>query len=342
MNGRLRGEAALTEQRRGSGVMRLGTTRDGGAPVGPGGQPTTGGESLSEHAPATLDIVLASGAATLLSSCPVTRDCTGAVLAAVSASGARVVEAEQHLDPDAGRLFQRVRADISWVAGGALEFEARLVECARRAGVGPRVRRAERRQRVAIFVSKYDHCLYDLLLRQQAGELDCEISVVVSNHPDLGRVAREFGVDYEVVPKNAQNKREAEAREGALLDDCGTDLVVLARYMQVLSDEFVTSRPNRVINIHHSFLPAFIGAKPYHQAAERGVKLVGATAHYATAHLDEGPIIEQDVVRCTHKDTVADLVRKGRDLEKQVLARAVRWHLDHRVVVHGNHTIVFD
>lgn len=341
MNGSLRGEAALAEQRRGSGVMRLGTTR---ADVIDRAQAEAahGEQTLPAHADATLELVLGAGAATLIASCPVARDCTGALLASVCASGARVVEAEQHLDPDAGRVFQRVRADVSSVAGGAAEFEARVLACARGAGAVARVRRAERRQRLAIFVSKYDHCLYDLLLRHQAGELDCEISVIVSNHPELGRVAREFGVDYEVVPKTAQNKREAEAREGALLDDRGTDLVVLARYMQVLSDEFVTSRPNRVINIHHSFLPAFIGAKPYHQAAERGVKLVGATAHYATAELDEGPIIEQDVVRCTHKDTALDLVRKGKDLEKQVLARAVRWHLDNRVVVHAGKTIVFD
>jgi formyltetrahydrofolate deformylase len=337
MNGRLREAATLSKHRRGSGVMRLGTA-SGVA----GSEEQQRAAPGAEPAPATLELVLGSSAATLIASCPVSRDCTGAVLEAVCASGARVVEAEQHLDPDADRLFQRVRADISWVPGGAPEFEARVVACARRAGVSTDVKRAERRQRLAIFVSKYDHCLYDLLLRHQAGELDCEISVIVSNHPDLGRVAHDFGVDYEVVPKTAQNKREAEAREGALLDDRGTDLVVLARYMQIMSDEFVTSRPNRVINIHHSFLPAFIGAKPYHQAAERGVKLVGATAHYATAALDEGPIIEQDVARCTHKDTVADLVRKGKDLEKQVLARAVRWHLDHRVVVHDRRTIVFD
>ena len=180
------------------------------------------------------------------------------------------------------------------------------------------------------------------MLRHRAREFACEIPVIISNHPDLERAAREFGVEFVRIDKGAENKHLAETREQALLDEHRIDLVVLARYMQIMSPDFTKRWEGRLINIHHSFLPAFIGGKPYHQAYERGVKLIGATAHYATAVLDEGPIIEQDVVRCSHRDSIDDLVRKGRDLEKVVLARAVRWHLDDRVLIYGNKTVVFD
>ncbi len=195
---------------------------------------------------------------------------------------------------------------------------------------------------MAIFVSKYDHCLYDLLLRHRAGELACEIPLILSNHPDLKPVADQFGVPFEVFPIAKDNKRDQEEREIARIEENAVDLIVLARYMQVLSGDFVARYPGRIINIHHSFLPAFMGGKPYHQAHTRGVKLIGATAHYATSDLDEGPIIDQDVSRCSHRDSVEDLVRKGRDLEKVVLGRAVRWHLDDRILVYGNKTVVFD
>jgi formyltetrahydrofolate deformylase len=197
-------------------------------------------------------------------------------------------------------------------------------------------------KRVALFVSRYDHCLYDLLLRHQAGELRCEIPTIVSNHEDLRRVAEQFGIEFRMFPIDEGNKTDVERQEIELLETLGIDLIVLARYMQVLSAEFVSCYPARIINIHHSFLPAFVGGKPYQQAYERGVKLIGATAHYATAELDEGPILEQGVVRCSHRDLVEDLIRKGRDLEKVVLARAVRWHLEDRVLVYGNKTVVFD
>ncbi|MGH7224908.1 MAG: formyltetrahydrofolate deformylase, partial [Gemmataceae bacterium] len=197
------------------------------------------------------------------------------------------------------------------------------------------------RDRVAIFCSKQPHCLYDLLLRQRLGELAGDVVLVISNHPDAQSAAEYFGLPFVVVPVAPDAKEEAEARQQRLLEEHGIDLVVLARYMQILSPAFAARWSGRVINIHHSFLPAFAGAKPYHQAQARGVKLIGATAHYATADLDEGPIIEQDVTRVTHRDTVDDMVRKGRDLERQVLARAVRLHLDHRVLVEGNRTIVF-
>jgi formyltetrahydrofolate deformylase len=190
-------------------------------------------------------------------------------------------------------------------------------------------------------VSKTDHCLYDLLLRHQAGELPCEIPLIVSNHPDQKRVADQFAIPYHVFPITRESKAAQEEKELALLAEQAVDLVVLARYMQVLSSDFLERLGRPVINIHHSFLPAFSGGRPYHQAYERGVKLIGATAHYATSDLDEGPIIEQDVIRSSHRHSVRDLVEKGRDVERTVLSRAVRWHLEDRVLVHGNQTVVF-
>jgi formyltetrahydrofolate deformylase len=200
---------------------------------------------------------------------------------------------------------------------------------------------AARKKRMAIFVSRYEHCLVDLLWRHQAGELPCEIALIVSNHPDLRRTAEHHGIRFEVFPITRDTKADQEERELALLEAEKIDLVVLARYMQVLSSRFIDALPDQVINIHHSFLPAFQGGKPYHQASARGVKLIGATAHYATTDLDEGPIIEQDVARTTHRDSISDLVRKGRDLERTVLARAVRWHLEDRILVYRNKTVVF-
>jgi formyltetrahydrofolate deformylase len=196
--------------------------------------------------------------------------------------------------------------------------------------------------RVALFVSKYDHCLVDLLYRHQSGELPCEIPLIVSNHADVRRWADFYGIPLHVVPIEAGTKAEAERRQLELLHENNIDLVVLARYMQVLSAEFVARYPRRIINVHHSFLPAFSGARPYHRAFERGVKLIGATSHYATADLDEGPIIEQDVVRVSHRDGLEDLLRRGRDLEKVVLSRAVRWHIDHRILVYDRKTVIFD
>jgi len=197
-------------------------------------------------------------------------------------------------------------------------------------------------KRVAILVSRYDHCLYDLLLRHRAGELCCDIPLIISNHPALEAAAAQFGVPFQHLPVTAETKQEQEARQLDLLREKKIDLVVLARYMQVLSPEFVKHYPAKIVNIHHSFLPAFAGGRPYEKAYERGVKLIGATAHYATADLDEGPIIDQGVVGCSHRDSVGDLKRKGRDLEKVVLARAVRAHLQDRILVYGNKTVVFD
>lgn len=200
-------------------------------------------------------------------------------------------------------------------------------------------------QRMAIFVSKMSHCIYDLLARYRAGEWkdwNIEIPVIISNHPDLKYIGEQFGIPFKVIPLTRENKPEAEAQQFALLEHYNIDFVVLARYMQVLSDNFINRYPNRVINIHHSFLPAFVGSKPYHAAHQRGVKLIGATSHYVTADLDAGPIIEQDIVRITHKDTIEDLVKKGRDLEKIVLARAVEKHIQYKILPLDNKTVVFN
>ena len=198
------------------------------------------------------------------------------------------------------------------------------------------------RPRVAIFVSKYDHCLVDLLYRQRIGELACEIPLMISNHPDAKRHADFYGIPYHIIPVTKENKPEAEAQETELLKKNSVDLIVLARYMQVLSADFIKQYLQQIINIHHSFLPAFVGAKPHHQAFERGVKLIGATAHYVTEVLDDGPIIEQGVTRITHRDGLEDLVEKGRDLEKMVLSRAVRWHIENRILLYENKTVIFE
>jgi formyltetrahydrofolate deformylase len=204
-----------------------------------------------------------------------------------------------------------------------------------------RLAQSSHRPRMIILVSKYDHCLVDLLYRHQSGELSCDIPLIISNHPDNQAIADFYKIPYVVVSITKDNKRESEAQIHSLIQVHQADFMVLARYMQVLSNDFVNRYPQRIINIHHSFLPAFVGARPYHQAFERGVKLIGATSHYVTEVLDDGPIIEQDVVRVSHRDTVDDLIRKGRDLEKVVLSRAVRWHVENRVLVYGNKTVVF-
>ena len=198
-----------------------------------------------------------------------------------------------------------------------------------------------RKQRMAIFVSKMSHCLYDMLARYIAGEWDVEIPVIISNHPNMQLTAEQFNIPYEYIPVTRENKAEMEQREFEILNKYDIDFIVLARYMQVLSEDFINRYPNRIINIHHSFLPAFVGAKPYHAAYERGVKLIGATSHYVTTELDAGPIIEQDIVRITHKDTVEDLVKKGRDLEKIVLSRAVEKHIQRKILTYRNKTVVF-
>jgi formyltetrahydrofolate deformylase len=280
--------------------------------------------------------------ATLLVSCPDRRGIVATLAQALYGHGANILDSDQHSDPVAQLFFQRIRFDLSELHTDRGSLERALAEVAGRFQMSYRLAFSDKKKRVALFVSKYDHCLYDLLLRHQAGELNCEIALVVSNHQDLSSVAAQFHVPFHCFPITKDTKQAQEERELELIAAEQIDLVVLARYMQILSPELAHRLAGRIINIHHSFLPAFIGGKPYHQAYERGVKLIGATAHYVTGNLDEGPIIEQDVIRCSHKDTVEDLARKGRDLEKFVLARAVRWHLDDRVLEYGNKTVVFD
>ena len=212
--------------------------------------------------------------------------------------------------------------------------------CAR-FGMAHNIDWSESKKKICIFVSKYDHVIWELLLRHKAGELPCEIALIISNHEDLRPVAEDFGIRYEVFKITKETKREQEDKEIELMQSLGVSLVVLARYMQIITDEFCNSFKHSVINIHHSFLPAFIGAKPYHRAHARGVKLVGATAHYATETLDEGPIIEQDVARISHRNTVDDLLAKGRVLEREILFRAVKAHLEDRIIVYGNKCVVF-
>ncbi|HEY0864274.1 MAG TPA: formyltetrahydrofolate deformylase [Lacunisphaera sp.] len=258
----------------------------------------------------------------------------------IFARSGNILHADQHRDMEAGEFFQR----IEWVPAGAdvAQEAAELRAFAASLGMAARVAVSTHRAKGALFVSKEDHCFHDLALRGRAGEFAGDFACVISNHPDLGDVARHYGLTFHHVPVTAATKPEAEARQLEILRAAGTEFVVLARYMQVLTEDFLKKVGQPVINIHHSFLPAFAGGKPYHQAHERGVKLIGATAHYATAVLDDGPIIQQDVVRVTHRHSVEDLVRKGRDLEKLVLAQALRWHLDNRVLVYGNKTVVFD
>jgi formyltetrahydrofolate deformylase len=254
--------------------------------------------------------------------------------------GGNILHADQHRDQEAGVFFQRVE----WVpaAGPDTDAAAEFTAFAASLGMQARLVSTARRQRVVLFVSKADHCFHDLILRWRAGDLFGDLVAVVGNHPDLAAASAGYGLPFHHVPVTPEGKAAAEARQLELLHAAGADLVVLARYMQVLSADFLGRCGAPVINIHHSFLPAFAGGRPYHQAHTRGVKLIGATAHYATRDLDEGPIIHQDVARVTHRHDVDDLVRRGRDLERLVLAQAVRWHLEGRVLAYGNKTVVFD
>jgi len=278
--------------------------------------------------------------AVLLIDCPDRKGLVAAVASALYQHGANITHADQHQDHEAGLFFMRVEWTLE---GFALDqFREEFSRTADELRMRWRLELMAERPRVAIFVSQYLHCLVDLLHRQQTGELNCLIPLIVSNHSAAAPLAQFYGAQFRHVPVNSSEKAAAEAEQLRLLRDAEIDLVVLARYMQILPPEFVAQYPERIINVHHSFLPAFMGAKPYHAAFARGVKLIGATSHYVTEVLDDGPIIEQDVVRISHRDEVADLVEKGRDLERMVLSRAVRWHLEHRVLSYGNKTVVFD
>ncbi|MBP7829801.1 MAG: formyltetrahydrofolate deformylase [Kiritimatiellae bacterium] len=279
--------------------------------------------------------------AILLISCPDQRGIVAALSGFIAAENGNILHLDQHVDVEQNVFFARVE----WELEGFRIPRERLGEALARLAAPRRMDWqlffSDRRPRVAIFVSTQSHCLYDLLARHEAGELDADIPLVIGNHSDLRPAAERFGIPFHLVPVNKDSRAALEEQELRLLEAERVDTVVLARYMQILSGEFVRRFPNRIINIHHSFLPAFPGAKPYHSAHARGVKIVGATAHYVTERLDEGPIIEQDVVRVSHRQTVADLVRQGQDLEKIVLARAVLWHLQKKVLVYNNKTVIF-
>ena len=276
--------------------------------------------------------------ARLLIACDDQPGIVAAVAGVLAQHGANIISLDQHsTDSEGGRFFQRTVIHLDGLAAARPALEADIAVVAERFGMEWSLHDVARRKRVAIFVSKYDHCLMELLWRTQRGQLDIDVTMVVSNHPDLAEAVRSFGVPFVHIPSG--DKQLMEERQLELLRG-NVDLVVLARYMQILTDDFIERLEAPVINIHHSFLPAFIGANPYARAKDRGVKLIGATAHYATADLDEGPIIEQDVTRVTHSDSAAQLQSRGADVERQVLARAVQWHAEDRVIVHGKSTVI--
>jgi len=291
-------------------------------------------QTMSPAAPAPVT-------ATLLVSCG---DRTGLVAALsefVFQYGGNILDADQHAEVETGLFFMRLVWDLAGFKLARPQIQSALEMLATRFQLTWELTYSDVRPRVAVFASRSPHCLYDLLLAHQLGELGGDLVAVVSNHDDLRPVAGHFGVRFEHVAVAAGDKPRAEAAVQRLLGELAVDLVVLARYMQILTPDFVAKWPARIINIHHSFLPAFVGAKPYHQAKERGVKVIGATAHYVTSDLDQGPIIDQDVCRVSHRDDVGELVRKGGELERRVLTRAVRLHLERRVLLSGNRTIVF-
>jgi formyltetrahydrofolate deformylase len=274
--------------------------------------------------------------------CPDQPGLVAAITDFVHVNGGNIVNLEQHVDRDANVFFMR----IEWELEKFLIPKEKIGEYfqtlyANKYDMTFRLYFNDYRPRMAVFVSKMSHCLFDILARYTAGEWNVEIPLIISNHDDLRRVAEKFGIEYHVFQIDKNNKAEAEAQQMALLKEKQIDFIVLARYMQIISDKFIEAYPNKIINIHHSFLPAFIGAKPYHAAYERGVKIIGATSHYVTAELDAGPIIEQDITRITHRDSVQNLVRKGQDLEKIVLSHAIEYHINRQVLVYKNKTVLF-
>jgi formyltetrahydrofolate deformylase len=256
--------------------------------------------------------------------------------------GGNILDLDEHVDPVEKNFFVRVLWSTEKLSKGVSELEDAFLPLAKEFGALWKIRLTGRKTKMAIFVSRYDHCLLEILWRNSIGEFAVDIALIISNHPDLAPLAAQYGIPFHVFPLHRDNKEKVELQEIELLEQNSIDTLVLARYMQVLSPRFVERYQNRIINIHHSFLPAFVGSSPYRQAYERGVKIIGATSHYVTEELDDGPIIEQDIMRVSHKDTLDDLVRKGRDLERFVLAKALRLHSEHRILVNGKKTVVFD
>lgn len=280
--------------------------------------------------------------AVLLMHCPDQPGIIAVITEFINTNGGNIIYLDQYVDRVNGVFYMRVVWDLDkFIIPKDKINDYFNTLYAQRYDMVYRISFTDKPQRMALFVSKMSHCLYDILARYTAGDWEVEIPLIVSNHPDLKAVGEQFNIPFEVISVNKENKAEQEAKEFELLDKYNIDFIVLARYMQILSDNFIKRYPNKIINIHHSFLPAFVGAKPYHAAYERGVKLIGATSHYVTTELDAGPIIEQDIVRITHKDTVQDLVHKGRDLEKIVLSRAVEKHIQRKILAYDNKTVVF-
>lgn len=281
--------------------------------------------------------------ARMLISCPDQPGIVAAVSRFLHEHGANIVQSDQYtMDPSGGMFFIRIEFDLNELERRLETLEMDFVEVvANRFQMKWSISVASRKKRLALFVSKEEHCLLELLWQWQAGDLNADIAMVVSNHPDMREIVESFDIPYHHIPVTADTKKEAEQKQLELVDG-KVDAIVLARYMQIISPAFIEHYPNRIINIHHSFLPAFVGGKPYAQAYERGVKIIGATAHYVTEELDGGPIIEQDVQRVSHRDNVDDLKRIGRHIERIVLARAVQWHVEDRILVHGNKTVVFN
>lgn len=280
--------------------------------------------------------------ATLLVNCPDKKGIVAAIANFLHQHGANILHADQHQDAENGLFLMRVEWSMDTFALSAEAFSQMFTEVAQPLDMEWQLKLSQQKTKMAIMVSQYDHCLVDLLHRHHHGELACEIPLIISNHETTKALADYYGIPFYYLPVTKATKAEVEAQQFALFDEFDIDLIVLARYMQILSPDFVKRYHQQIINIHHSFLPAFIGAKPYHRAFERGVKLIGATAHYVTEDLDEGPIIEQDITRISHRDQVDDLIQKGRDLERMVLSTAVRWHIDHRVLLYANKTVIFD
>ena len=279
--------------------------------------------------------------ATLLVFCPDRRGLVATITDFIFRRNGNILHLDQHVDTEHNVFFMRVQWDLAGFEIPKDKITAAFTPLAEQYGMTWRVNFSDEIQRMALFVSKEDHCLYDLLSRWQSGDLRVHIPLIISNHPTLGHVAEKFNIPFHLFTITKDNKAEQEQAQIDLLKANAIELVVLARYMQIITADFIAQFPNRIINIHHSFLPAFPGAKPYHQASERGVKIIGATSHYVTPDLDAGPIIEQDVTRVDHRDSVSEMIRKGKDLEKTVLARAIWAHLGHRVLVYNNKTVVF-
>ena len=280
--------------------------------------------------------------AILLIDCPDRKGLVAAIADFLYEHNANILHADQHQDAELGLFFMRVEWDLADFDLSIPAFREKFAPLAERFRMHWRLELSADKPRVAIFVSRYDHCLADLLYRHHSGELACDIRLVLSNHGDARRLADFHGIAFHEIAVAASEKAAAEQRQLELLAQHNVNLIVLARYMQILSPAFVARHPQAIINVHHSFLPAFSGARPYHRAYEKGVKLIGATSHYVTDELDEGPIIEQDVMRVSHRDQLDDLIQKGRDLEKTVLSRAVRWHIEHRILVYSKKTVIFD